>query len=406
MNSILVLGAGKSATVLIDQLAQKSAHDNLRVMVADLSVAHLSHYDSANFHSIVLDIHHQESVQKLIQETDIVVSLLPPQFHSLVAQYCLAYSKHFITASYQDSYIKNIHKEVKEKSLFFISEMGLDPGIDHLLAMEMIEEIRSLENAKFLSFESYCGGLVAPESNNNPFQYKITWNPYNVASAGKAGAIFLENSKKVELDYNQVFTASKTLQISTAGAFDMYANRDSLSYIDSYGLQGIHTFIRGTLRYPGFCKLWFKLIESGLTSDFIIENNDALQIRLQNCNDSDINWLFADTKIIQPTKALDLLCETLQNKLIFMPNDKDRVVLYHKIEFEHEGKKHSKDYLLDKIGQNKQFTAMSETVSMPIFACIELILEKKFKNHGLILPFDIQSFKPILSKLRSYKTLL
>lgn len=406
MKNILLLGTGKSATVLIQRLHEMAMQEKVQVTVADQHIQHLNGYSSSQrFNLLELDVTDTATVNQVIEKQDLVVSLMPPSLHGLVAKICLALGKHFLTASYLDKEILSLSQEIATKELFFVNEMGLDPGIDHLLAMEMIEEI-NLEGGVIQTFESYCGGLVAPSSDTNPMHYKITWNPFNIVNAGKAGAQYLEYGQVVKLDYAEVFRQKKDINIPSKGAFEMYANRDSISYIDLYGLKDLQTFIRGTLRLPGFCGAWLELVNLGLTHDNISLSNEALLKLKTETQNPAVQWLLADTFIPTASKlANDFLLDTISQKLFFEDADKDRVVLFHKIGYLKEGQTFHKTYVMDRIGSNKQYTAMAETVGLPLLACIELILENKFKHAGIVLPTDNQSYKPILTRLRQYGVL-
>lgn len=404
MKRVLIFGAGKSSTVLIDSLFKYAEKLNINVIVADMNISWLSKYTNERFSSISFNISDSTQLKNLVNQADIIVSLLPPQFHWQIAQICLEFSKHFITASYLDENIKKIENQIVNKNLYFVNEMGLDPGIDHLLALEMIHEINDL-GGQITSFESYCGGLVALNSDTNPFRYKITWNPQNVVNAGKSGAIYLENNKNISLSYPEVFKNFKKLNLSTGEELDIYANRNSMSYISLYGLQNVQTFIRGTFRYPNFIKIWSELIRLNLTNDELILDNEKLKKLLSKTDFSEIKWLYNNVVLTSEIKASQLLNNLLQQKLIFDEFDQDRVILYHKIGYKLDNQLHEKTYILDRIGQNKQFTAMAESVGLPILASIELILENKFPKFGLILPFDNQIYKLVLNKLRTYNLL-
>ncbi|HTF82870.1 MAG TPA: saccharopine dehydrogenase C-terminal domain-containing protein [Cytophagales bacterium] len=405
MKNILLLGTGKSSTVLTKKLYEMSTESQVAVTVSDLRIDHLSYAEHKYFKKLALDINDFEKLKDLIIEQDIVVSLMPASFHSYVAKICLEHGKHFLTASYLDPEIKAMDKAIAQKGLFFVNEMGLDPGIDHLLAAEMIEEIRN-EGGRIISFESYCGGLIAPSSDDNPLHYKITWNPMNIVNAGKAGAQYLEHGAVVRLDHEKVFRLHKKVDIPAAGNFEMYPNRDSLPYIDLYGIQETDTFIRGTLRLPGFCEAWLTLIELGLTSENITLSNEALHKIKTEVTHPAVQWLLKDTFIpISAKQATEFLLDTIDQKLMFKDTDQDRVVLYHKILYTKRGQTLVKEYLLDRMGQNKKYTAMSETVGMPLLVCVQLILENKFSKPGILMPTDSQVHTHILSRLRSLQVI-
>jgi saccharopine dehydrogenase-like NADP-dependent oxidoreductase len=401
MGNVLLLGTGKSSTVLLRRLYEISQKKSVKITVVDLILDHVRYVESEFFVKKVIDVNNPDLLRDIIVAQDIVISLMPPNLHLQVARLCLAHKKHFITASYLDEKIKALEPEISGKGLFFVNEMGLDPGIDHLLAMEMIMDIKD-QGGVIQTFESYCGGLVAPESDDNPLHYKITWNPLNIVNAGKAGAKYLENKRLVSLNYKEVFAQYKTVSIIGSGNFEMYANRDSLPYIDLYGLQGVDTFVRGTLRLPGFCAAWSNLIEMGLTDESKMITDQLLDEIQQKTSSNAVKWLLANTNANAPVNAVTYLLNTIIEKLYFKDMDKDRVVLYHRIGYSLDGEHKYCDFILDRKGRDKQETAMAETVGLPLLACVELILENKFIKSGVLLPSDTEVFALVLGKLRGY----
>lgn len=401
MGNVLLLGTGKSSTVLLRSLYEMAQKKSVKITVVDLTLDHIKYAESEYFVKKVIDVNNPDLLKDIVLVQDIVISLMPPNLHLQIAKLCLEHKKHFITASYLDEKIKALEPEVSSRGLFFVNEMGLDPGIDHLLAMEMINDIKD-RGGVIQTFESYCGGLIAPESDDNPLHYKITWNPLNIVNAGKAGAKYLENKSLVSLNYEEVFTQCKTISIKGSGNFEMYANRDSLPYIDLYRLQGVDTFVRGTLRLPGFCATWSNLIEMGLTDENKMITDQLLREIQEKIPNNAVKWLLADTHVNAPVNAATYLLNTIMEKLYFKDQDKDRVVLYHRIGYSLAGKHESCDFILDRIGRDKQDTAMAETVGLPLLACVELILENKFTKPGILLPSDIEVFALVLDKLRGY----
>ncbi|HET9431073.1 MAG TPA: saccharopine dehydrogenase C-terminal domain-containing protein, partial [Chitinophagaceae bacterium] len=245
MKTILLFGAGKSATVLIDYLLENAITENWKVFIvdADLQLAQSKVGNSQKATAISFDIKNAEERNKFIRQADIVISMLPPMLHIEVARDCVRHRKDLLTASYVDDNIRALEKEIHQHKLLFLCEMGLDPGIDHMSAMQLIDSIRS-EGGELISFKSHCGGLVAPESDDNPWHYKISWNPRNIIMAGKAGAHYRENGLEKKLLYEELFTTDRRIHIPDLGELSWYPNRDSLSYAPLYGLEGIPTFIR------------------------------------------------------------------------------------------------------------------------------------------------------------------
>ena len=277
MKKILIFGAGKSATFLIEYLCSVCEENNWRLLLcdADLVLAQSKIINCKNASAISIDVGNDTKRKNLIQEADIVISMLPPHLHFLVANDCLNFSKHLLTASYIDEKIKRLNKEIEQKGLLFLCEMGLDPGIDHMSAMKIINQVKK-EGGKITSFKSHCGGLVSPESDDNPWHYKITWNPANIVMAGSSGAVYRSRGETVEILYKNIFLDCKVVDIPGLFPLAWYPNRDSLTYINTYGLNDIDTFIRTTLRYPSFCRGWNKIVNMGLT-----DVNDHEEIK--NC---------------------------------------------------------------------------------------------------------------------------
>jgi saccharopine dehydrogenase-like NADP-dependent oxidoreductase len=268
MKKILVLGAGKSSSILIDYLIRHAADDRYQVHVADLDIRICEQKiaGSAHAQAHIINPDNPECTSDLIKSSDLVVSMLPPALHGQIARICLREGKHFINASYLTREISDLDQEARERGLMFCCEMGLDPGIDHMSAMELIDDIHA-SGGVITSFRSHCGGLVAPESDDNPWHYKISWNPRNVVMAGLDGAVFRENGQIKKVDYYDLFDAGRTVEIPGMGKYAWYPNRDSLAYIPVYGLQTADSFVRTTLRHPDFCFGWRNLIELGFTDD-------------------------------------------------------------------------------------------------------------------------------------------
>ena len=268
MKKVLLFGAGKSATVLIDYLLENAGKENwqLTVVDANLNLAKSKVGDSYFAEAVSFDIHDSQERHKHIRNADIVISLLPPDLHFIVATDCIEFSKNLLTASYVDDKIRKLQSEIQNRNLIFLCEMGLDPGIDHMSAMKMIDEIHE-QGGRIVSFRSHCGGLVAPGNDDNPWRYKISWNPRSVVLAGKAGAHYKENGEEKRLKYEELFEAGKVVDIPQLGLLSWYPNRDSLSYAALYGLENAETFIRTTLRYPDFMYGWKNLVDLKLTDE-------------------------------------------------------------------------------------------------------------------------------------------
>jgi saccharopine dehydrogenase-like NADP-dependent oxidoreductase len=276
MKQVLLFGAGKSATVLIEYLLKNAEEENwqLTVVDADLLNAQKKIGDSAFGKTVSFNISNEEERGSYISKADIVISLMPPSLHFLIAKDCIRFKKNLLTASYVDEQMRSLKNDVEADGLLFLCEMGLDPGIDHMSAKKMIDEIQD-DGGVIHSFYSHCGGLIAPENDDNPWHYKISWNPRNVVTAGQAGAIFKQNGEIKELEYKELFAEKRYVSIPGYEVLCWYPNRDSLSYISLYGLEECDTFIRTTLRHPDFIYGWKNVIDTNLTSEKQTYNTDG-----------------------------------------------------------------------------------------------------------------------------------
>ena len=280
MKTILLFGAGKSATVLIDYLIENSITENWKIVVvdADLKLAQSKIGGSQRGTAVSFDINNMAERLKYIRHSDIVISLLPPALHIKVAESCIDAGKNLLTASYVDEEIKKLQSKIENKKLLFLYEMGLDPGIDHMSAMKIIDEIHS-KGGKITSFQSHCGGLVAPESDDNPWHYKISWNSRNIIMAGKAGAHFRQDGEEKKIAYEELFTAERVVEIPGLGLLSWYPNRDSLSYTTLYGLEDTPTFVRTTLRHPDFMYGWKNIIDLKLVDETPMYETDGKSLQ-------------------------------------------------------------------------------------------------------------------------------
>ena len=281
MKNIFIIGAGLSTISLIDYLLKNAPEYHWHVTVGDisLSAAEAKVANAANGRAIRFDIMDQKQRQSEISQADIVVSMLPGTMHQIVADECLSLGKHLLTPSYVTPEMKNIASSVIEKGLVFLNELGVDPGIDHMSAMRIIDAIKK-KGGKIHSFNSFCGGLVAPACDDNPWNYKFSWNPRNVVVAGQGTARYRANGQNKYISYNRLFSTLCTTQMPGYGDFEIYPNRDSLQYCQLYGLEDIQTILRGTMRRPGFCEAWDIFVQLGCTDDsYVMEGSDRLTYR-------------------------------------------------------------------------------------------------------------------------------
>jgi saccharopine dehydrogenase-like NADP-dependent oxidoreductase len=416
MKQIVLFGAGKSATCLIDYLIKEITENNWQLTVADgnLEAARSKIGDSRHASAVSINVEKESDRQSLIGKADIVISLLPPSLHFLVAQDCAEMNKNLLTASYVDDKIKSIENTVKKKGLIFLCEMGLDPGIDHMSSMELINRIKD-KGGRIISFKSHTGGLVAPESDSNPWHYKISWNPRNVVLAGVAGAVYKENNFIKALKYKTLFDNCNDINIDGVGNLAYYPNRDSLSYAQIYNLDSAKTFIRTTLRYPSFCKGWKAVVAAGLTNDKDkIGSNDlsfkkwsaAIAPFINEANEQLLHFLglFDDLPVPSLAKtSADILQYLLETKLAMQPHDRDMIVMVHELEYEMEEKKYATRSSLIVKGEDSIRTAMAKTVGLPLGIAAKLILQGKIKLTGLHIPILPEIYEPVLDELKKHQ---
>lgn len=418
MKVILILGAGKSATVLIDYLLSQAPINDWEICIADqnISLAEAKARNNPRAKVLSVSIADEAALSISIIAADLVISMLPPIFHLNVAKICLQLRKHLLHASYISEEFQQLHQEVATAGLSFIGEMGLDPGIDHMSAMEMIDAIK-LKGGKITSFKSHCGGLIAPESDNNPWHYKISWNPKNIVLAGKDGALYIENNHVKSLQYNQIFDQPKRITIPALGDLAWYPNRDSISYIQKYHLEGIETFIRTTLRHPDFCKGWNLIVNAELTNDLQFIPTKELTTKkffhpiqstllAQYPTDESLLNMFNflgmnddDTIPLEPATPAMVLQHIIEKKLALSSTDRDMIVMMHELEYLLDGKKLKKTASLVVKGIDSAHTAMATTVGLPLAIAATHILQGKISRKGVYIPIFEDVYKPIMQDL-------
>ena len=433
MKNILVIGAGRSSTALIHYLLDKSEQYGWFVSVADADPqqAEKKVNGHPNGRAIWLDVMKPNDRKDILSRVDIVVSLLPAHLHLQVAQDCIKLRKHLITASYVSREMYRLGDEARDASLIFMGEMGLDPGIDHMSAMQTLDRLRD-EGCKLISFKSYAGGIVAPESDDNPWHYKFSWNPRNVVLAGQGTAQYLENNKLRCVPYHRLFASAERIDIPGFQPLDAYPNRDSLLYRSIYGLDAIPNLLRATLRYPEFCDAWHALIKIGLTDgSYPLHESDQLTYHewiasylpqgpgsvKERCArflglavDSrimqQIEWLglFRKKKIKVENATPALLLENLLLKKWKMrSNDRDMIVMQH--EFEYETKEGKQEHLTSTMlmkGEDAEDTAMARLVGLPMGIFVRLIAEGKISTTGVQIPIMREVYEPVLEELQEY----
>ena len=435
MRNILIIGAGKSASYLIKYFLDKSVTEHLNITIGDLETSNAKKWigNHPNANALKLDIFDKSAREQAVQNADIVVSMLPARFHIEVAKDCLKFGKHLVTASYVSEEMKVLDLEAKAKNLIFLNEIGLDPGVDHMSAMQVIDRIRAA-GGKMLLFESFTGGLMAPESDTNLWNYKFTWNPRNVVLAGQGGAAkFLQENKFKYIPYHRLFRRTEFLEVDGYGRFEAYANRDSLKYQEVYGLADIQTLYRGTIRRVGFSRAWQIFVLLGMTDDsYTIADSenmsyrsfvnsflpysptDSVELKLRyqlKIDQDDIVWekleelnIFSDDKKVKLKNATpaQILQKILLDSWTLSPEDKDMIVMYHKFGYELNGKKHQIDATMVCTGEDQTFTAMSKTVGLPVAIATLAILNNKIQSYGVQIPTKTELYTPVLNELKDF----
>ncbi|WP_299674182.1 saccharopine dehydrogenase C-terminal domain-containing protein [uncultured Dokdonia sp.] len=433
--TILVIGAGKSTSQLVNYFLNKATAENLEIIVGDISIENAQKLvgNHPKGKAIALDVFDESQRKKAIQEATIVVSMLPARFHIEVARDCITYNKSMVTASYISKEMQALDEAAKEKGLIFMNEIGLDPGIDHMSAMQVIDRIRD-NGGKMILFESFTGGLVAPESDTNLWNYKFTWNPRNVVLAGQGGAAeFIQEGAYKYIPYQRLFRRTEFLEIEGYGRFEGYANRNSLKYRSVYGLDDIATLYRGTIRRVGFSKAWHIFVMMGMTDDsYTLQETesmsyrdflnlflpysptDSVELKLRHylkIDQDDLLWdKLVELDIFNPDKKIGLknatpakcLQRILEDKWTLAPEDKDMIVMYHKFGYELNGERKQIDATMVNIGNDQIETAMARTVGLPVAMATLRILNGEIKTPGVQLPIQKEVYTPILKELEEY----
>ena len=433
MKRILLFGAGLSASTLIKYLLDHSYAESWHLDVVDqdleLILAKLGDHPNATAHAFnALD-----SQQRLpyIAQADLVISMLPAAHHVDVAKDCIALQKHLVTPSYISAEMRALHDQAKAAGIVILNEIGVDPGIDHMSAMRLLDQIKE-DGGVLESFKSYCGGLIAPNSDNNPWHYKFTWNPRNVVLAGQgSAACYREMNELKYLPYHRLFQRLDQIQIEGYGEFEGYVNRDSLNYLETYHIQEVPTIFRGTLRRPPYCQAWDVFVQLGMTDDAYTMKGSAQLTPRQFLNAFlpfetgvsvedkflkvvgqrqdlfdlfDFLGLFSDKEVIGVEKASPavLLQKILIEKWRLAPGDQDMIVMYHEIIYTKNDTRYAVNSALVVEGQDERYTAMSNTVGLPVAIATKLILNQQIVERGVTLPVNKELYAPILSELEQF----
>ncbi len=431
MQRILVVGAGRSASTLIQYLLDFSEENDWLITVADfdLELAKKKVNNHANAKAISFDVFDEEQRNDSIRNADIVVSMLPASMHILLAEDCVFQGKNMVTASYVSEEIAALNDKAVEKGVLLLNEIGLDPGIDHMSAKKVIDEIHA-DGGEIHTFKSFCGGLVAPKYDTNPWNYKFTWNPRNVVLAGQGTAQFIRNGQYKYIPYQSLYSRTETMDVLEAGAFEGYANRDSLGYREAYDLADIPTIFRGTLRRPGYCEAWNVFVQLGMTDDtyrvsglsnmtwrnfinsfLVFDEVKTVEEKLQsNLSLSDevidkLKWLGIFEKIpigLDDATPAQVLQKLLESKWSLEEEDKDMIVMQHQFHYQLNGEEKCLHSSLVLEGKDQIHTAMSMTVGLPVAIATKLILQGKIQLSGVQIPVMKEVYESVLEELKSF----
>jgi len=431
MKNILVLGAGMSTAALITYLLNNRQQHQWQITIADKDINHIKTKIGTTQEVTMtsFDLFDENQKNALISQADVVVSMMPARFHIHVAEACLKHQCHMVTASYATPELKALHDQFASKGLLMLCEMGLDPGLDHMSAMKVIDHIRN-NGYTLEGFETFTGGLLAPSEDDNPWQYKFTWNPRNVVLAGQGTVKFIQEGRYKYIPYHRLFRRTEIIHIPEYGYFEGYANRDSLNYLDLYNLRGIKTLFRGTFRRPGYCKAWNIFVQLGATDDsykmegvanmthrqfinsFLSYNpHDSVELKLAHYMNIEIDseemyrlrWLnlFEETPIgLDEGTPAQILEHILRKKWTLNTDDRDMIVMWHKFDFVDQGKHRQIQSYLITLGDDSQQTAMAKTVGLPVAIATKLLVAGQLKATGVQIPVTDDIYQPVLNELK------
>jgi len=425
MKKILILGAGFVSKPVVKYLVEKKFDVTLADI--DLRKAQESAAQYPNVTPLQFDIKDEAMLSTLIENHNLIVSLLPAMFHPIVAEQCIECGKNMVTTSYVSERMKLLDEPAKRAGVVILNEVGVDPGIDHMSAMRVIHKVRQ-KGGYIESFMSYCGGLPSPESNDNPFGYKFSWSPKGVLTAGKSDGKYLRDGEVINIPGEKLFTHYWITGIPGAGDFEAYPNRNSLNYIDNYNLENAKTMFRGTLRNRGWCETMKSIADLGYLDETeadwkgktysdlsrnLLNNGNipdlriAVASRLNVGTESEIldrmEWLglFSHDNIkIGHGSPLDILTDRMTEKMAYLPGETDMLILSHHFLARYpDGKTEEITSTLIDYGVPGGNSSMSRTVGYPAAIAADLIASGKFKTPGVHIPVHPELYNPILDEL-------
>ncbi len=430
MKKVLVLGAGLVAKPLVRYLLDNGFEVIVASRTVSKAVALIDNHPHGKAETLLVD--DNEHLESLIKDADLAISMVPYAYHVAVAKLCIAHKKHMVTTSYVSEAMSALDADAKAAGVVLLNELGLDPGIDHMSAMRIIHDVHD-RDGNIVSFESCCGGLPAPEANDNPFGYKFSWSPRGVVMAGRNPGKYLRDGKIVEVAGEDLFDHHWTKTVEDLGELEVYPNRNSVPYINTYSIPETKTMFRGTFRNIGWCRTLKKIVELGLlndevqtvtgktyadlTTDLINKSADA-DLKAETARylgideDSDImgrlEWLglFSDDPLpAEEISNLDILTTRMLEKMPYKENERDMIVLHHDFlaEFPDSNKKEKITSTLIDYGIPGGDSSMSRTVGLPAAIGAKLILEGKITLTGVHIPVDPNIYNPALDELETMK---
>jgi saccharopine dehydrogenase (NADP+, L-glutamate forming) len=434
MKRVLILGAGLVTGPIVSYLLDKGYH----VTVANRTVSKAQKLVSDHPHgeAVAFDIeadHDGAQLRQLVEQADLVVSLLPYIHHVTVAKEGIAQKKPIVTTSYVSPAMQELDAAAKAAGIIILNEVGLDPGIDHMSAMQVIHRVQAA-GGHVAGFMSYCGGLPAPEANDNPFGYKFSWSPRGVLLAARNAAHYMRDGQEINVSGRELFKHHWPLEVAGLGEFEAYPNRDSVPYRDIYGIEDAATMYRGTLRNPGWCETLYNIGRLGLLDEIDraitgqtyrqfmrgllpaaapktgdIKADVAAHLDLPAGSEviNDLEWLglFAD-EVIEVGKGkispLDLLTRLMLDRMQYQPGERDLIILEHHFDATYpDGQKEHITATLTAFGESGGYSAMARTVSLPAAIAVDLILRGEITATGVQIPVTPNLYEPILTELKA-----
>ena len=427
MKKVLILGAGMVVKPIVTYLLDKGY--SVTVATRTKSKADAMIADHPNGTSLAWTVDDEVTLDKLVEEHDISVSLLPYAYHVMVAKLCIKHKKNMVTTSYIQPAMRDLDQQARDAGILVLNEIGLDPGIDHMSAMRIIDNVHN-KGGKIDEFYSFCGALVAPEVEKNPFNYKFTWAPKGVVMAGNNDGKYLKHGVEKYVPTEDLFKDVISLDFPKVGRLEVYPNRDSVPYIDVYGIPETNTMMRGTFRYDKWCEVldviktlnllaYDKFDMKGMNyKDFIaktagIEGEedikkaiaDKLGVGLEANAIVALEWLglFSDEDMNrEEDSAFEVVSDIMIDKMMISPDERDMVVMQHTFLASYpDGKKEViKSRMLD-FGTLKTDTSIARTVALPAACAVDMILEGEIDITGVHIPVIPEIYNPILDQLET-----